>query len=174
MKYTFVLLIAALLIACADPKADLVKEIDALTASMVAEDFPSAENMNKIVDLYNQYIAAYPAEAAAYNYMELKAKYLAANSDFEGAVKAYDDVIATFPEGTRKADALFMQAFIYENNLANLESAEAKYLAFIEQYPKHEMVKDARFAIENLSLSDAELFEKLMQLQGDTALVDTL
>jgi TolA-binding protein len=99
---------------------------------------------------------------------------LAANKDYEGAVAAYDDIIAKFPEGDRKGDALFMQAFIYQNDMADIASAEAKYLDFIRKYPNHEMADDARFAAENLSLSDEELYNKIIQLQIDGLLLDSL
>ena len=174
MKYKLFLILASLLFSCSDPKADLIKEIDTLTGNMKSENFPSAENMDKIVLLYDQYILNYPSDKASFNYMELKAKYLAANNDFPAAIKAYDDILAKFPNGDRKAEALFMQAFIFENNMADPGSAEAKYQAFIKQYPNHEMIKDAKFALENLSLSDEELFDKLMLMQGNHNEVDTL
>jgi TolA-binding protein len=173
MKYSFLILSLIALFSCSDPKADLIKEIDTLSTVMKAEDFPSEENMNKIVGLYNLYLLTYPEDELALNYMELKAKYLSANNDYAGAIKAYDDIIAKFPEGNRKADALFMQAFIYEDNMLDLGSAEAKYQSFIEQYPKHELVHDAQFAIENLSLSDEELFEKLMMMQNESLEIDS-
>lgn len=174
MKYTIILLLLSLFFSCADPKAALQKEIEKLTLEMQAEDFPSSENMNQIVVLYDQYIQNYPLDASTINYMELKAKYLAANKNYKGAVQAYEDILETFPKGNRKADALFMQAFLYQNNLADPATAKEKYQLFLEQYPDHELADDVRFTLENLYLSDEELLQKLLQLQGDSLVSDSL
>ena len=174
MKPVFFLLFMGLFFSCSDPKADLVKEIESLSLEMKAEEFPSMANMDKIVALYDEYINAYPDDEASLSYMELKAKYIAASGNYPEAIAAYDDILAQFPEGDRKADALFMQAFLYENNMADPGAAEAKYQKFIQLYPNHELADDAKFALENLSLSDEELFEKLMQMQGDSVALDSL
>ena len=116
MKYFFLILITiASLFSCTDTKVALVSQIDEVTATMKQEDFPSQENMEKVIALYDEYITQFPEDEQTYNYLELKAKYQSANNQYKEAIATYDIILTKYPSHEKNADALFMQAFIYEN-----------------------------------------------------------
>lgn len=157
-----------LFFSCQDEQAKIKSSIDELTQAMQEEAYPSQENMEKVIELYDEYISKYPDSEESFTYMELKAKYLSANNQQEEAIEAYDDLIQKYPEDERSAEALFMQAFIFENYLFDKTKAKEKYSDFLKHYPNHELADDAVFSIENLSLSNQELLEKLKQGKQDS------
>lgn len=164
-----ILIFSLALISCEDQQQKLIGEINELTETMKNETYPSGKNMDRIVELYDEYIDNFPDEEETYTYMELKAKYLSANNKQEEALEAYDLLIAKYPDDSRAAEAVFMQAFILENYLLNKVRAQEKYSDFLKHYPNHELADDAQFSIQNLSLTDAELLEKLQGLSVDSA-----
>ncbi|MCB9256861.1 MAG: tetratricopeptide repeat protein [Chitinophagales bacterium] len=169
MKNKLAIFALVLLMACANKQELLLSKIASISEEMQKEEFPSRENMEAIIALYDEYISSFPEDQKVISFLELKAKYQAANGDYLAAIASYNDLMARFPESTQAADALFMQAFIYENDLSNLEAAQGAYEKFTEKFPEHELYDDAIFSLENLFLSEEEMFEKLIHLQDSAA-----
>lgn len=170
MKYFFLILItSATLLSCTDKKTALVAQIDEVTATMKQEDFPSQENMEKIIALYNDFITQYPEDEQTYAYLELKAKYQSANKQYQEAIETYNVILEKYPNHEKNADALFMQAFIYENQLFDKTAAKEIYTQFIQQYPNHDLMPSAQFSIDNLFLTDEEIMKKF-----ENSLIDSL
>lgn len=168
-KYTLILCcFAFLLTACQNEKTKIQSAIDEVSQIMKDESYPSKENMEKVIGLYDEFITKYPDAEETLTYMELKAKYLSANNQQEEAIEAYEQLILTYPEDPRAAEALFMQAFILENYLMDKTKAKDKYSDFLKHYPEHELADDAQFSIENLALTDKQLLEMLKQNKQDS------
>lgn len=168
-KYTLLFICClSLFVACQDEKAQIQAAINEVSQAMQQEAFPSQANMEKVIELYDEYISKYPDAAESLSYMELKAKYLSANNQHEEAIKAYSDLITKYPDDPRAAEALFMQAFIFENYLSDKTKAQEKYNEFLTKYPEHELADDASFSIENMNLSDEQLLQLLKQSNQDS------
>ena len=168
-QLVWIFLLGFLLISCGDSQENLSQEIDDLTGIMKNENYPSKANMEKIVILFDRYIEKYPDADESFSYMELKAKYQAANNNYEQALNTYEDLVKKYPDDSRSADAVFMQAFIIENYLLDKVKAKTKYSDFLRHYPNHELADDAQFSIENLSLTDEEIMLKLQSFQLDSS-----
>jgi len=68
-----------------------------------------------------------------------------------------------------------MQGFIAENYIGDKDAAAKRYEAFLAKYPDHELADDAKFSLDNLSLTDQEIFDKLLKMQEvDSLMVDSL
>ena len=52
---------------------------------------------------------------------------------------------------------MFFKAYIYENQIKNLEKAKEIYLQFIEKYPNDDFAKDAKIALQNLGKSPEQM-----------------
>jgi TolA-binding protein len=76
------------------------------------------------------------------------------------AVEYFGKFVTNFSENERVPLALFLQGFIYENNLADMPNAKLKYEEFLEKYPQHEMAKDAQIALQNLGKTPEELIKE--------------
>lgn len=95
--------------------------------------------------------------------LQMKAAGLAKSAgQFNKAVQLYSRVSDIAPERARVA--MFMQGFIYENDLNDLVKAKAAYEAFLAKYPDDpDYADDARLALKMLGKSPEEIvkgFEK--------------
>jgi outer membrane protein assembly factor BamD (BamD/ComL family) len=75
------------------------------------------------------------------------------------ALELYHRFCEKYPNSSKAAYALFLQGFIYENQLKNLEKAKELYTSFLAKYPNHELAKDAKFSLDNLGKSEEELIK---------------
>jgi tetratricopeptide (TPR) repeat protein len=79
------------------------------------------------------------------------------------AIKYFDKVYLDYRDYEKRPYALFMKAFVLENQAAQYDQAKEIYQAFIEEFPDHPMADDAQYSIENMGKSPEELireFEK--------------
>ena len=83
------------------------------------------------------------------------------------AVALYKIVNEDFPEYEKSPLALFLQGFIYENDLGDYANAKVIYESFLEKYPDHEMAKDAKFSLQNLGKSPEELLKEFQLKEGN-------
>jgi hypothetical protein len=66
-----------------------------------------------------------------------------------------------------------MSAFIYANDLKDLEKARARYASFLEAFPQHELVPSVQWELEHLGqdISQIDLFSKAANQQDQQPLV---
>lgn len=77
------------------------------------------------------------------------------------AIEIYQQIITQYPTFSKAAEAHFMLAFSYDEDMNNLESARKEYEAFIKTYPSHGFVDDAEMLLSNLGKSDEEILREL-------------
>ena len=76
------------------------------------------------------------------------------------AIKYFDRLYNEYPDFEKRPYALFLKAFVTENQSQNYEEAERLYKEFIELYPDHEMADDAEYSIKNMGKSAEELIRQ--------------
>ena len=80
------------------------------------------------------------------------------------AVQLYYNVGEKMPAHPKAPTALFMQAFIYENDLQDLEKAKAAYELFLKRYPNDpDYADDAQTALQLLGKSPEEIIRQFEQ-----------
>jgi TolA-binding protein len=68
-------------------------------------------------------------------------------------------------KSTLAPEALFFQAFIYENQLNDTTAAREAYERFLSYYPDHRLSEQARQAIKLLGKSPEEVIQEFLQKQ---------
>lgn len=78
------------------------------------------------------------------------------------AIKYFDRLYNEYSDADfeKRPYALFLKAFVTENQSLNYEEAERLYNDFIEKYPDHEMADDAEYSIKNMGKSPEELIRQ--------------
>lgn len=84
---------------------------------------------------------------------------------FERALYLYDLLISRYPDTKESEQALFRTAFIYDNDLGEMEKAKETYEVFIKKHPNSEFADDAEFLLQNIGKDDAEILEALLKNQ---------
>ena len=69
---------------------------------------------------------------------------------FFEALSIYENIESNYPEFDKGPQSLFLQAFIFENELGDLEKARSLYEEFLEKYPDDDFAKDAQHCLDNL------------------------
>jgi outer membrane protein assembly factor BamD (BamD/ComL family) len=115
---------------------------------------------NALVNNYIKFENEFPThEKAPYCLFEAAKLCMGIERPLE-AVEYFGKFVTNFSENERVPLALFLQGFIYENNLADMPNAKLKYEEFLEKYPQHEMAKDAQIALQNLGKTPEELIKE--------------
>ncbi len=116
----------------------------------ISEAYASlTDSENKYVDLY------------------MRAAGLAKNLDQPNkALQMYYKISDRLPNHSKAPTALFMQGFIYENDLNDLDKAKATYESFLSKYPNDpDYADDAQTALSMLGKSAEELVKAFQQRQ---------
>ncbi len=76
------------------------------------------------------------------------------------AIKHFDRVYNNFKDYDKRPYALFMKAFVLENQARRYEQAKVVYEQFLREYPTHAMADDAEYSIKNMGKSPEELIKE--------------
>ncbi|MEQ8703609.1 MAG: tetratricopeptide repeat protein [Phaeodactylibacter sp.] len=81
--------------------------------------------------------------------------------NYEKALDLYDKLCKVYPEYEKAPQALFMQAFILDNDLKRFDEAGQLYQSFIDQYPDDDFASSAQVLLENLGKDEEEIIRNL-------------
>jgi tetratricopeptide (TPR) repeat protein len=109
------------------------------------------------------YALIMPKAEKAPLYLKRAAEVAKSNQDFERALMLNNWILEEYSDRPEAELALFLSAFILDNDLKDMESARKKYELFLEQYPKSTFADDAQFLLQNLGKDDQEILETLQK-----------
>jgi len=162
MKTKILLLaICAFIISCGNPQAELASKIEDMAHQVYNDSTKRIDN-----EMAKQYIAACEEYAVKFATdslaptLLLKAAEASRNiRDYNTALKIYDQIIIDFPTYEKAPQALFLKAFTVDDNMGKKEEAKVIYEEFLEKYPDDDFAESARFMLDNLYKSDAEIIK---------------
>lgn len=177
MRNLSVLLVAGLVVVlsgCGPSKEKRIQQITVMEKKLYA---PEAYNFSKekadsLVKMYVDFITENPKDTISATYL-FKAANIEMNSgDGNKALSHFEQYMRDFPTGTKAPMCMFFKAFVYENNLRDLDKAREIYLQFIEKYPKNDFADDAQMALKNLGKTPEMLIREFEEKQkADSARV---
>jgi outer membrane protein assembly factor BamD (BamD/ComL family) len=100
-----------------------------------------------------------------------KAKKAQEESNYTGAIEAYQLIVDRFPKSTEAPQCQFMIGYLYANHLKNVDMAKKAYQLFIKNYPEHELIKDAQWELDHLGKDVNQIEELNKILSKDSARV---
>src|SRR5580698_2158732 len=80
---------------------------------------------------YDDYVKAWPADTNSANYLFKEADFYRYMRQPVKSIKIYAGIYNDYPNFFKRPYALFLQGFIYENEIHNLDSARVKYELFL-------------------------------------------
>jgi tetratricopeptide (TPR) repeat protein len=141
-------------------KDQYLQRIDSLENKL--RETKGVDNMaaNDLIAVYSTYAENFPQDSLVPDYL-FKAGELA-NSVKQGtrAINIFNLLYEKYPTYKKAHYCLFLQGFIYETQLNNLEKAKEFYTKVIEKYPNEPIANDAKACIQNLGKSDEELIKE--------------
>ncbi|PLX03847.1 MAG: hypothetical protein C0594_09895 [Marinilabiliales bacterium] len=159
----------------ADKKAELTEKIDFFETQIKSDtSFVLDIHLAKdAVSAYLEYAKLYPEDQRSAD-CYYRAGEIAMNMNWGAkAIDYFTKVENKFPDYDKLPYCIFMKAFVYETQLGNVEKAEEYYNKYIEDYPDHEFVKDAKISVQNLGIPLEELIRQFEENQNDSLVSDT-
>jgi TolA-binding protein len=147
-------------------KKEMEQQIDSLKQNIFQQ--PHADNQKKalaLAELMEKYAKEYPESEKTPEYLFKAGEIYGSLKKSDKALEVFQLVYVKYPEFPKRATALFMQAFIYDEGLQQYGKAESLYRKFIETYPDHELYDDAQAALKFLGKSDEEIIKEFEQMQ---------
>ncbi len=80
-----------------------------------------------------------------------------AEARYADAVLHYGNYVSTFPDSSQAAKCQFMVAYLYANELGEVDKARAAYEAFLQQFPESELRVSAEWELEHLGQNLSEI-----------------
>ena len=135
--------------------------ITALGSSMYDEtthkvDYQAANDYIRICELY---ALVQPKDSQSPEYLHKAGETARAVRAFPKAVNLYDRIYTQYPNYEKAAQALFLKAFTYDNDLNDKGTARALYEEFLKKYPNDDFADDTQFLLKNLGKNDEEIIK---------------
>ncbi len=119
------------------------------------------------VAAYLAYCEKFGDREDAPDYMFKAADLLRALRKPGDALVYYEKICTDFPDYPKVPHSVFLQGFVYENDLADLDKAREKYEAFLEKYPEHDLADDVQFSLKYLGKSPEEIIKQFEDAPKD-------
>lgn len=142
------------------------KSTEVSIAEMEKEFFSETQtkmDKRKALDLVNLYVRfadENPDDENSPEYL-FKAADISMNLNRPNqTIKLFDKILATYPTYSKTPSALFLKAFVYEDQLQDYDNAKKYYELFLTEYPDSEFTDDAEVSIKNLGKTPEELIQE--------------
>ena len=142
---------------------DIKSRLDRLSTTMFNDSLNeySVDIATSFVDGCEAYVLANPTAKDAVDYLHQAGQTARSIRTFRKAISLYDWIYSKYPSDPRAGQALFLEAFTYDNELKEVDVARQLYEQFIDKFPKDELADDAKFLLKNLGKSDDESLQEL-------------
>lgn len=81
------------------------------------------------------------------------------------SIDLYNRILNEYPDFEKAPQCLFLKAFVYENNMNDIEKARKYYEEFLEKYPDDDFADDAEMSLKNLGKTPEELIKEFEKNQ---------
>ncbi len=170
MKYIIALTLSALLFAsCGANREEALQTVKTAEDNLYAKEGAFMFNdslANITLDAYLEFVKQFPKDSASPEYLFKAADLYRAKQDFPTAISTFDRVGKEYPDYAKVPQTVFLQGFIYENDLKDLPKAKERYEYFIQQYPQHQLARDVQFSLNNLGKTPEQIIEEFQQMQA--------
>ncbi|MEM6725099.1 MAG: tetratricopeptide repeat protein [Bacteroidota bacterium] len=114
---------------------------------------------NRLIKKYIQFGDLNPKAGATPANLYKAAEISRSTRNFDQAIELWAKIYENYPNYEKASTALFLQGYVYENDLRDNEKAKPFYETFIKKYPNHEMIESVKFSLNNLGKSPDEIME---------------
>lgn len=144
------------------------ESIQSIISELKESNTIDKEKVSELISSIDNFAKNNPEDKNTPIHLELKAKYLGALGKNNEAIKVYETLYKNFKQSENSSDALFMMAFLYENNMGDKEKAKEYYQQYLTEFPTKEFAKDAKFSLDNIDKTPEELMEMFNQQNAET------
>ncbi len=120
------------------------------------------------VKAYGDFVKHYPKHEKAPEILLKSADLHRALKEHAVALELYQTIERDYQDFPKLPHVIFLQGFVYENEMAQLDKAKERYETFLSKYPDHELSEDVRFSLKNLGKTPEEIIREFeMNMQAE-------
>jgi len=119
--------------------------------------------VNGLLKDYETFADNYPTDTTGANYLFKAADFYRYMHKPLRSIELYSKIYDHYPTVTKRPYSLFLQGFIYENEVGNPHAAKNLYEKFLEVYPEHPIAKDVRTTLSNLGKTPEQLIQEFQE-----------
>ncbi len=119
--------------------------------------------VNALLKDYEAFADNYPTDTNGANYLFKAADFYRYIHKPLRSIELYSKIYDRYPTVSKRPYALFLQGFIYENEVGNPHAAKNLYEKFLEAYPTHPIAKDVRTTLDNLGKTPEQLIQEFQE-----------
>src|SRR4051812_36246847 len=116
--------------------------------------------VNALLKEYEDYAVRYPEDTLGAVYLFKAADFYRYMHKPLRSIELYSQIYEKYPTVSRRPYALFLQGFIFENEVGNPHAAEVLYQKFLKQYPEHPIANDVKITLANLGKSPEQMMQE--------------
>lgn len=150
-------------------KVKMLEDIASMEADLTTNvDVTKPLKKGKAEDLvrkYRDYANINPRDSITPHYLLKAADLSIGLQKFDHAVGYLDNILKNHPEYEKRIEAMLLKGFVLEYHMNQHAQAVSAYKDLINAYPNHRLAKDAQSSIDNLTLTEDQLIEKLKKAQ---------
>jgi outer membrane protein assembly factor BamD (BamD/ComL family) len=174
LNFISCILIGVILLGCGQSRDKMVKEITEKEKALFTNNnpIPDKTKVNEMVTLYMKFAKQHPKDSLAPVYIYKAANLQMSSAQNEDAIASLDVIIKDYNAFEKLPEVYFLKAFIYDNNIKNINKAREAYTDFLQKFPKHDLADDAMISIDNLGKTPEQIvkeFELKMKQKSDSA-----
>ncbi|MDH3650006.1 MAG: tetratricopeptide repeat protein [Saprospiraceae bacterium] len=155
------LFILALVLFGCQSSPDVESQISDLETQL--SQAPNQEVLKNLLGLYEQAHRNSKESEQKLEYLWKTGETARALRDYTKAESAFSEIYDKFPEADQASKALFMHAFMMDEDLKAFDKAKGLYESFLTKYPDSDFTDDAQFLLQHLGKTDEEMLEFLQQ-----------
>lgn len=174
LKIAF-LSILIILTSCAGPEekkeeqrqTDPTEVITLKEAELFGQNQTRLDNRKalELIRLYEAYANEHPDDSLSPEYLFRAADISMNMRRPKETIKLFDKIIVTYPDHEKTPSVIFLKAFVYEDQLQDLEEAKVYYELYLQKYPDGEFSDDAEVSMQNLGKTPEELIREFEENQ---------
>jgi soluble lytic murein transglycosylase len=151
-----------------DEESDLKTSIETMEEELFNSGASRIDRQKAIqlIRLYTDFASKNPSDPLSPEYL-FKASDISMNLNRPvQTIKIFDKILNEYPDYEKTPTALFLKAFVYEDQLKDFEKAGVYYRLFLEKYPDNEFADDAEVSLKNLGKTPEELIKEFEERQS--------
>jgi tetratricopeptide (TPR) repeat protein len=121
--------------------------------------------VNNLLAAYEAFADKYPGDTTAANFLFKAADFYRYMGKPLKSIGIYEKIYHNYPNFDKRPYALFLQGFMFENEVGNTEAAKIKYREFLKAFPEHAIAKDVKLTLENLGKTPEQLLAEFEAMQ---------
>ncbi len=123
------------------------------------------EDAIKLIGFYEKYADKFPEDSLAPVYL-FRASDISMNLQQPvKTINLFNKIMTNYPDYEKTPSVMFLKAFVYEDQLHDLDKAKKYYEEFLAKYPESDFADDAKISLQNLGKSPEELIKEFEQQQ---------